>query len=164
MNFLNNLFVLFNKTILYYFSYFKDAAIASFQSIFCTKTKSLSRNCQNKSPPKCLFISGSLLSQFFFRYPIHRCCRLVQRQSLAKINPKKNLFLSTTAKSFFASRIFFVKQHPPKKHYYYIHTTRINKQLRKQQNKDGKKEGKTEDLSFSPSSLIQLNFFYCTVR
>jgi len=74
------------------------------------------------------------------------------------------MFLSTTAKSFFASRIFFVKQHPPKKHYYYIHTTRINKQLRKQQNKDGKSERKTEDASFSPLLPYSAEFFYCTVE
>merc|ERR1712110_127834 len=54
-------------------------------------------------------------------------------------------------------RDFFCKTTPsPKKHYYYIHTTRINKQLRKQQNKDGKNE-KTQ--IFPPSFIIQLIFF-----
>ena len=97
-----------------------------------------------------LLILKAYYPNFFFRYPIHRCCRLVQRQSLAKINPKKTCFYQQQ-QNLSLLREFFCKTTPPKKHYYYIHTTRINKQLRKQQNKDGKNRRRR----FSLSSLIQ---------
>merc|ERR1712203_404532 len=83
------------------------------------------------------------------RYPIHRCCRLVQRQSLAKINPKKTCFYQQQQNLSLLCE-FFCKTKPPKKHYYYIHTTRINKQLRKQQNKDGKNERNNRRRTFFP--------------
>ena len=88
----------FNKTngkcdflaILFYLFISKDTTITS--PFFCTKTKSVWRNCQNESQLLCLLLILKTNYPIFFRYPIHRCCRLVQRQSLAKINPKKTCF------------------------------------------------------------------------